>query len=94
MSPVPLHVRLAARLTPAQRHVVLRCSDAEAGGRDHGFARSWPDVTAGRRHVSFSTVRALERLGIVAITERRNVRLTRLGLAVQLDLRQRERAGG
>jgi hypothetical protein len=85
---------LAASLTPAQRHVVLRCSDAqEWGGADYGFTRNWPDLVYGRYHVSCRTIYALIRLGVMRRDSRHSgfYGLTGLGLSVQLQLQQRVR---
>lgn len=86
---------LAASLTRAMRHVVLRCSDSidwTLAERYVTWPREWPDVVANCRYANFNgTIRALERRGIVEIEEEARrwhaVRLTRLGIRVQAALR-------
>lgn len=85
---------VADELTDSMRHVLLRCSDGGWPGEETCFARMWPDVTAGRPHVSFrGTVAALERRGLVKITHPMGtcamVALTRKGIRVQAALRLR-----
>ena len=82
--------RIANTLTDAQRHVVMRCSEAVdwSTGREVGCARSWIDLVHGRRHVSMTSLRALERRGIIEICAA-GVRLSVLGLGVWASLRCR-----
>lgn len=77
---------IAASLTPAMRHVLLRCSEYTdwCANHERGFARDWPDVVAGYRHASFrGTVKALERRGLVELVKGNDVAATLLGLAVR-----------
>jgi hypothetical protein len=86
------YVLVADRLTPPQRHIVLRCSDAQEWGGSDGQPRLWTDVVHGYRHCSFRSVRALERRGVVKVAVSaigHLVRLTSMGLSVQFELQCR-----
>lgn len=79
---------IAADLTPAMRHALLRCSDHTDWVRGHrvSFARDWCDVVAGFKHATFrGTLRGLEKRGLVEIAEqsRHDISATLLGLAVR-----------
>jgi hypothetical protein len=84
---------LADRLSAAQRHVVLRGSDAEvwAGNRHEAMSRHWWDLVHGRKWAQHRTLVALEWLGIYEPDERHDGfwRLTSLGLSIQVELRCR-----
>lgn len=88
-------VKLADRLSAAQRHVVLRGSEVEvwtgARSRSYALSRHWWDLVHGRKWAQHSTLVALERPGIYERDERLDGfwRLTSLGLSVQVDLRCR-----
>jgi hypothetical protein len=89
MSTIPA---LARQLSAAQRHCILRFSDAEEW--DHsgcGMARSWPDIVYGRKGAQFRSIRRLVNLGLAAPAGGGSFRLTPLGLSVQLEVRQGER---
>lgn len=76
----------AAELSPAMRHVLLRCSEYTdwSARHDRGIARDWIDVTAGHSHATFrGTVGGLVRRGLVELVERNHVAATLLGLAVR-----------
>jgi hypothetical protein len=83
--------KIARALSPAQRHCILRFSEAEEwGGSRRGMGRIWPDLVAGRKMVGFTTIRTLINLGLAY--EQDGVPqdlygLTSLGLTVQLHVR-------
>lgn len=80
---------IAAELSPAMRHVLLRCSeytDWSARGDDapRGMARDWIDVTAGHPRATFrGTVGALVKRGLAVLVRGNDVAATLLGLAVR-----------
>lgn len=79
---------IARRLTKAQEHVLLRCSDAEAwDDTGRGMGRRWGDITHGRLHTSFSTVNALVNHALLYEDEDGAYGLTTLGFAIYLGLR-------
>jgi hypothetical protein len=86
---------LADRLSPAQRHVVLRGSDAALwAGPEIGYqamSRHWWDLVHGRKWAQHRTLVALEWLGVYEPDARLDCfwRLTELGLSVQVELRCR-----
>jgi hypothetical protein len=83
-----------ARLSAVQRHVLLRCSDAEDwGSSGYGMARSWPDLVSHCRWAQHRTLEALAKRGIVIEDPNQHGywRLTRFGLILQLHLRQKGR---
>jgi hypothetical protein len=83
---------LARALSPTQRYVIGRFSDAEDWSRrGYGMGRTWPDIVHGRKGAQF---RSIQRLIDLELAERVEVaggmdlfRLTSLGLSVQLEVR-------
>lgn len=75
-------------LTPSMRHVISRCSEVETWERTgQTFGRQWPDLVAGRSHVSMSTIRALMDRGLVYRDSDGLFGLTSAGMVAWLDLR-------
>jgi hypothetical protein len=78
---------IAARLSPTQRALVLRCSDATDWCAQDGrtFGRQWGDLCAFRGG-SMRTIRALVRKGLVVEDRRHLFGLTALGSDVRARL--------
>lgn len=80
--------RAEQRLSPTQRHVILRFSEAEEwGGSGYGMARSWNDLVYGRKWASYRTLQSLVSMGVAQRLADSSFRLTPLGLAVQYRVR-------
>lgn len=80
------------RLSPTQRDVILRFSDAEEWDRSgRGMARQWADLVAMRKWASIRTLRAMVAQGIAEEEHMGRAgagfRLTPLGLSVQYRVR-------
>ena len=75
---------IAAGLSPAMRHVLLRCSEYTdwSARHEYGIARQWIDLVAGRDRCSIVQVRALVRRDLLVET-RYGYAATLLGIAVR-----------
>jgi hypothetical protein len=76
----------AAELSPAMRHVLLRCSEYTDWSARHerGIERGWIDVVAGFHRATFrGTIGGLQRRGLVVLVDGNSVAATLLGLAVR-----------
>lgn len=76
-------------LTPAMKHVILRCSEAERWEQDgRTFPRWWTDLIAQRPRTSMQTVRALVARGLLYEDDHgAGFGLTTQGISVWLSLR-------
>lgn len=52
-------------LSPAMRHVLSRCSDAQIWRSERGWSRVWLDLVHGYPHASHKTIDALVRRGLL-----------------------------
>lgn len=77
---------IMATITPAQMHVISRCSEYQDWtDRPNGFARYWTDLVSGRPQCSMKSIHALVARGIMYCNRDGLYGLTEIGLTIQFN---------